>query len=139
MQNKPNFQDAQMNLKFCKKMAYEILIPLAGQKNKPNSNPNKPNLRKAKMNVKSLIAKDYRKNDAFASQENKPNSNPIPEEPKMNVSSIVTIDYENISDWTLSENKPNQTQFPLPSLPCPQSSLLAHKKAEKYEKIVRNA
>jgi hypothetical protein len=52
---------------------YQIFIPLAGQKNKPNSNPIKPNLRKAKMNVNSLITKDYRKKDDFAVRINKPN------------------------------------------------------------------
>ena len=45
---------------------YEIFIPLAGQKNKPNSNPIKPNLRKAKMNVNLTLTKDYRKNDCLA-------------------------------------------------------------------------
>jgi hypothetical protein len=52
---------------------YKNFIPLAGQKNKPNSNPIKANLRKAKMNINSLITKDYRKKDAFAVQKNKPN------------------------------------------------------------------
>ncbi len=42
MQNKPNFQDAQMNVNIFSKMAYQNFIPLAGQKNKPNSKPNKP-------------------------------------------------------------------------------------------------
>ncbi len=52
---------------------YKIFIPLAGQKNKPNSNPIKPNSQKAKMNVNSLITKDYRKNDDFIVRINKPN------------------------------------------------------------------
>ncbi len=77
MQNKPNFQKAQISVSIFSKMAYKNFIPLAGQKNKPNSNPIKPNLRKAKMNVNSLITKDYRKNDDFAVRINKPNSNPV--------------------------------------------------------------
>ncbi len=52
---------------------YEIFIPLAGQKNKPNSNPNKPNFRKAKMNVNLTLTKDYRKKDDFLVRINKPN------------------------------------------------------------------
>jgi hypothetical protein len=48
MQNKPNFQDAQMNLKFCKEMAYENKHNWTLGQNKPNSNPNKPNCRKGK-------------------------------------------------------------------------------------------
>jgi len=73
MQNKPNLKDAQMNVNIYYTMDYKIFIPLAGQKNKPNSNPNKPNLRKAKMNVNSLTTKDYRKKDDFEVRINKPN------------------------------------------------------------------
>jgi len=54
-------------------MDYEKFIPLAGQKNKPNSNPIKPNLQKAQMNVNSLKTKDYRKKDDFLVRINKPN------------------------------------------------------------------
>jgi len=73
MQNKPNFQDTQMNVNIYDTKDYKNFIPLAGQKNKPNSNPNKPNFRKAKMNVNSLITKDYRKKDDFSVRINKPN------------------------------------------------------------------
>ncbi len=52
---------------------YEKFIPLAGQKNKPNSNPIKANLKRAKMNINSIIAKDYRKKDDFEVRINKPN------------------------------------------------------------------
>ncbi len=48
-------------------------IPLAGYKNKPNSNPIKPNLKRAKMNANDFITKDYRKKDDFAVRINKPN------------------------------------------------------------------
>jgi len=77
MQNKPNFKDAQMNVSNTITRNYQNFIPLAGQKNKPNSNPNKPNLRKAKMNVNLYFIEDYRKKDDFAVRKNKPNSNPI--------------------------------------------------------------
>jgi len=73
MQNKPNLKNTQMNLNILSKRAYENFIPLAGQKNKPNSNPNKPNLRKAKMNVNLYIIEDYRKKDDFIVRINKPN------------------------------------------------------------------
>jgi len=73
MQNKPNFQDAQMNISVYTTKHYQNFIPLAGQKNKPNSNPIKPNLRKAKMNVNSIITKDYRKKGDFVVRINKPN------------------------------------------------------------------
>ena len=52
---------------------YKNFIPLAGQKNKPNSNPIKPNLQKDKMNVNSFITKNYRKKDDFSVWINKPN------------------------------------------------------------------
>ena len=73
MQNKPNFQDAQMNVNIYNTRDYKIFIPLVGQKNKPNSNPIKANSRKAQMNVSSLITKDYRKKDDFSVRINKPN------------------------------------------------------------------
>ncbi len=73
MQNKPNFQDTQMNVSNIITRNYKNFIPLAGQKNKPNSNPIKPNFRKAQMNVNSLITKDYRKKDDFIVRINKPN------------------------------------------------------------------
>jgi len=62
-----------MNVSNIITMNYKIFIPLAGQKNKPNSNPNKPNLRKAKMNVNLYVIEDYRKKDDFVVRINKPN------------------------------------------------------------------
>ena len=62
-----------MNVNSLIAMDYEIFIPLAGQKNKPNSNPIKANFQKAQMNVSSLITKDYRKYDDFVVRINKPN------------------------------------------------------------------
>jgi len=59
MQNKPNFQDAQMNVNLLVTMDYKNFIPLAGYKNKPNSNPNKPNSRKGKIDANCVFTKDY--------------------------------------------------------------------------------
>ncbi len=73
MQNKPNFLRSQMNVNSYITTDYEIFIPLAGQKNKPNSNPIKPNCQKAQMNVYLTLIKDYRKKDDFAVRKNKPN------------------------------------------------------------------
>jgi len=73
MQNKPNLRKSQMNLKFCKQMAYENKSNRTLGQNKPNSNPIKPNLQKAKMNVNSFITKDYRKKADFIVRINKPN------------------------------------------------------------------
>jgi len=62
-----------MNLSCLYTDDYRNFIPLAGQKNKPNSNPNKPNLQKAKMNVNLYVIEDYRKKDDFVVRINKPN------------------------------------------------------------------
>ncbi len=62
-----------MNVNVFSQMDYEYFLPLAGQKNKPNSNPIKPNLRKAKMNVNLYFIEDYRKKDDFIVRINKPN------------------------------------------------------------------
>jgi len=97
MQNKPNFQDTQMNVSIFSKMAYENIANWTLGENKPNSNPIKPNFQKAKMNVNSLITKDYRKNDDFAVRKNKPNSKPISSKAKMNANLLAAKDYENES------------------------------------------
>jgi len=62
-----------MNVSIYNIKDYQNFIPLAGQKNKPNSNPNKPNFKKAKMNVNLYVIEDYRKKDDFVVRINKPN------------------------------------------------------------------
>jgi len=64
----------QINLSILSKKAYKNFIPLAGQKNKPKTNPIKPNLKIAKMNTNVFIIKDCRKKDDFTVRINKPNS-----------------------------------------------------------------
>ncbi len=73
MQNKPNLVRRRRIANSVCTMDYEVFILLAGQKNKPNSNPIKPNLQIAKMNINSIITKDYRKKDDFTVRINKPN------------------------------------------------------------------
>ena len=54
-------------------MNYQNFIPLAGYKNKPNSNPIKPNCLKGKIDAKCVLTKDYRKKGDFLVRINKPN------------------------------------------------------------------
>jgi len=89
MQNKPNSPNVQFYINIYDTKDYKNFIPLAGQKNKPNSNPNKANLKRAKMNVKSITTKDYRKKDDFEVRINKPNSNPISVTPKMSANAFL--------------------------------------------------
>ncbi len=107
MQNKPNLVRRRRIANSVCTMNYKNFIPLAGQKNKPNSNPIKPNLRKAKMNVNLTITKDYRKKDDFLVRINKPNSKPISSKAKMNVNLYVIEDYENETTLRPQKNKPN--------------------------------
>ncbi len=90
---------------------YKSFIPLAGQKNKPNSNPIKANFKRAKMNINSFTTKDYRKKDDFAVRKNKPNSNPISEKPKMNVNLYDIEDYENKPPLGPKKTNPNKANF----------------------------
>ncbi len=90
---------------------YKYFIPLAGQKNKPNTNPIKPNFQKAKMDVKLYVIEDYIKNDAFTVRKNKPNSNPISEKPKMNANVFITKDYRKNDASGPKKTNPKQTQF----------------------------
>jgi hypothetical protein len=71
--NKANFGKAQMNVNIYYIKGYQNFIPLAGYKNKPNSNPIKPNSQKAQMNVNLTLTKDYRKKDDLLVRINKPN------------------------------------------------------------------
>ncbi len=80
MQNKPNFQKSQMNLKFCKQMDYEYKRDWTIGQNKPNSNPIKPNLQKAKMNVNLYVIEDYGNYTALRPQKTNPNK------PNLNIS-----------------------------------------------------
>ncbi len=96
-----------MNVSSILTIIYQKVIPLAGQKNKPNSNPIKANLQKAKMNINSLITKDYRKKEDFEVRINKPKTKPISEKPKMNVNAFSQKDYENKTALRPQKNKPN--------------------------------
>ncbi len=73
MQNKPNFQNSQMNANLYNTTDYENKWQRKVRKNKPNTNPNKPNLKRAKMNINSITTKDYRKKDDFEVKINKAN------------------------------------------------------------------
>ncbi len=95
MQNKPNLVRRRRIANSVYTRNYKNFIPLAGYKNKPNSNPIKPNCQKAQMNVNSLITKDYRKKDDFAVRINKPNLVRRRRIPKMNVNLYIIEDYEN--------------------------------------------
>ena len=110
MQNKPNFQDTQMNVSNVKTRNYQNLSRWRGQKTNPIQTQFKPNFQKAQMNISSLITKDYRKKDDFAVQKNKPNSNPISSKPKMSANLYVIEDYENETAFRLQKNKPKQSQ-----------------------------
>jgi len=111
MQNKPNFQKAQMNVNSLITMDYEKISDWTLGQNKPNSNPIKPNFQKAQMNVNSLITKDYRKKDDFIVRKNKPNSNPISVKPKMSANVFVTKDYENETALRPKKTNPNKANF----------------------------
>jgi len=111
MQNKPNFRKAKMNVSNIITRNYKNFIPLAGQKNKPNSNPIKPNLRRARMIVNLTLTKDYRKNDDFAVRKNKAKTNPISEKAKMNANAFLQKDYENETAFRPKKTNPNKPNF----------------------------
>jgi len=77
MQNKPNFRKAKMRLSCLYTKDYQNFIPLAGYKNKPNSNPIKPNFSKNPKWTQTLFYKRIMKmNHLLAPKkqsQNKPN------------------------------------------------------------------
>ncbi len=108
MQNKPNLVRRRRIANSVNTTIYEIFLPLAGQKNKPNTNPNKPNLRKAKMNVNLTLTKDYRKKDDFIVRINKPNFVRRRRIAKMNVNVYIIEDYENETAFRPKKTNPNK-------------------------------
>ncbi len=67
------FRESSNERKYLLYKGLSNFIPLAGQKNKPKSNPIKPNSQKAQMNINLTLKKDYIKNDDFVVRINKPN------------------------------------------------------------------
>jgi len=118
MQNKPNFQNAQMNANIYKTKAYDNKSNWTLGQNKPNSNPIKPNFKKAKMNVNSFITKDYIKKCRFRSPKKQTQ---FLQRPKMNVSNIITMNYKNLSRLWGKKTKPKQTQLKS----CPERSRIS--------------
>jgi len=106
MQNKPNLVRRRRIANSVYTRNYENFNPLAGQKNKPNSNPIKANLKRAKMNINSIITKDYRKKDDFLVRINKPNLVRRRRIAKMNVNAFSQKDYENKTAFRPQKNKP---------------------------------
>jgi len=98
---------AKMNLNIYNTKDYKNFIPLAGQKNKPNSNPNKPNLPKCKIDANCVFTKDYRKNDDFIVRINKPNLRNGQNERKLNFNKGL----QKKRVFAAQKNKPKQTQF----------------------------
>ncbi len=101
------FRESSNERKYLLYKGLSNIIPLAGQKNKPNSNPIKPNFQNAKMNINSIITKDYRKKDDFAVRKNKPNFQNAKNERKL-------ICYRGLWEWNrlpAQKNKPKQSQF----------------------------
>ncbi len=111
MQNKPNFQKSQMNVNIYYIKEYQNFIPLAGQKNKPNSNPIKPNLVRRRR-----IANEYNLNYNKGLQKNRgflsPNKQTqFLQRPKMNVYLYIIEGYENKTAFRPKKTNPKQTQF----------------------------
>jgi len=107
MQNKPNSPNVQIYLIIYETKDYQNFIPLAEQKNKPNSNPNKPNLKIAQMDINSFVTKDYRKKDDFIVRINKPNFQNAKNEHKL----IFYRGLRQCYRLPAKKNKPKQTQF----------------------------
>jgi len=103
-----------MNLSSFPQNAYENFTPLAGYKNKPNSNPNKPNFQKAKMNINLYFIEHYRKNDDFTVRINKPNFRNGQNERKLNFNKGL----HKKRLFSRPKNKPNSN----PIKACPERS-----------------
>jgi len=77
MQNKPNFQDVQMNVNSILTKDYERNDIFSVPENKANSNPIKANLLDAQMNITSVLTKDYKNQGRLPAPGKQTQSNPI--------------------------------------------------------------
>jgi hypothetical protein len=75
MQNKPNFQDTQMNVSLNITKDYENISDWTLGENKPNSNPISE---KPKMSANLYVIEDYENETAFRLPKNKPNQTQFP-------------------------------------------------------------
>jgi len=82
MQNKPNFQDVQMNVNSILTKDYKRNDIFAVPENKANSNPIKANLLDAQMNATSFITKEYENKPRLPAPGKQTQSNPISPLPK---------------------------------------------------------
>jgi len=82
MQNKPNFPDAQMNVKSFHTLDYENKSNWKLRKNKANTKPIRANLLDAQMKLSSVLTKYYENEHLHRRGKNKPKTNPISEKPK---------------------------------------------------------
>ncbi len=124
MQNKPNFRKSQMNANLYNTTNYKNFIPLAGQKNKPNSNPIKPNFKRAKMNISYVKTTNYeQKTMNYANNK----QTQFLQRPKMNANVYVIEDYENETTFRPQKNKPN-------SNPISSKAKIACRKIRPFQK-----
>ena len=125
MQNKPNFQDVQMNVNIYYTKVYKNETALGRGQNKPNSNPNKPNFQKAQINVNSFITKNYRKKDVFSVRINKPNFQNDQNERKLNFNKGL----QKKRLFSSQKNKPN-------SNPISSKAKIACRKIRPHPQVI---
>jgi len=115
MQNKPNLLDAKMNVNSLVTMNYKNFIPLAGQKNKPNSNPI---AERVKLMQSLYLQRIIKKNAAKGYEKTKPKQTQFLKRPKMNVNIYYTKVYNNVTAFRPKKTNPNK--------PCPERSRMGH-------------
>jgi len=111
MQNKPNPLNAQIYINVYDTKDYKNFIPLAGQKNKPNSNPIKPNFRKAQMSANSCATKEYENKRRRGLRKNKAKTNPISQRVKLMQSVYLQRNMKKNAAKDYEKTNPKQTQF----------------------------
>jgi len=105
MQNKPNLLDAKMNVNSLVTMNYKIFIPLAGQKNKPNSNPI---AERVKLMQSLYLQRIIKKNAAKGYEKTKPKQTQFLKRPKMNVNICYTKVYNNVTAFRPKKTNPTK-------------------------------
>jgi len=108
MQNKPNLLDAKMNVNSLVTMNYKNFIPLAGQKNKPNSNPI---AERVKLMQSLYLQRIIKKNAAKGYEKTKPKQTQFAKRLQLMQSLYLQRIMKKYADMGCEKTKPKQTQF----------------------------
>ncbi len=109
--NKPNFQDAQMNVNIYYIKDYQILSRWPDIKTNPIQTQSKPIYQRVKLMQSVYLQTIMNKNSAKGYKKTKPKQTQFLKRPKMNANAFPQKDYENETSHRPKKTNPNKPNF----------------------------